>query len=68
MRALKSLFAELLGLFVDDGAFAAAIALWVVLVCEVLPRLERARTWGAAVLFGGLAVILIAGTVRRARP
>ena len=68
MRAIKRALAELLGLFVDDGPFAAAIVLWLAFVYGALSRLDGARAWGAAVLFGGLAVILVAGALRRARP
>jgi hypothetical protein len=67
MGALKSLLAQILGLFVDDGAFAAAIVTWLAFVSLLVPRLHLARKWGGVILFGGIAVILIAGTLRKAR-
>lgn len=66
MHALKTVFAELLGLFADDAVFALAIALWLAFVAFALPRLDFARTWGGAILFAGLAAILVTSAVRRA--
>jgi len=67
MHALKKVLVGILRLFVDDGVFAGAIVLWLAFACGVLPGLEGARTWGAGVLFSGLAVILISSALRRAR-
>ncbi len=67
MRFLRKMLGELFGLFVDDGAFAAAVVIWLAFVALLLPRLNAARTWGGAVLFAGLAVILIASPSPRLR-
>jgi len=36
MKALKTIFAELASLFVDDGAYAAAIVVWLVVVAVLV--------------------------------
>jgi hypothetical protein len=58
---------ELWGLFVDDGVFAGAIVVWLVLVGLVLPRLDLPGWLPAILLFAGLAVILVLGALRAAR-
>ena len=64
MKGLILIRDELWGLFVDDGVFAGAIALWLVMAWAVLPRLPG---WLPAILlFGGLAAILVFGAVRKA--
>ena len=62
------MFAELLGLFVDDGSFVLTIIAWVLggVICLrgqlVDPGFE------AALLFLGIAVILLENVERTARP
>ncbi|WP_187290845.1 hypothetical protein [Hyphomicrobium denitrificans] len=48
MRWLKTIVAEIFGLFVDDGAFALAIIVWLGAVWLVLPRLNVPTAWGAS--------------------
>ena len=59
---------ELIGLFVDDGVLAAGILLWVAAAWAVsFGALHAAATRGAAVVFtGGLVVLLAASALRRA--
>jgi hypothetical protein len=67
MNVLKNMFAELLGLFVDDGSFVLTIIAWVLggVICLrgqlVDPGFE------AALLFLGIAVILLENVERTAR-
>lgn len=66
MKSLKAVWAELFGLFVDDGRFALAILVWVAIAWIGLPHLLPVA-WDAAGLFAGLALILIASAVSRIR-
>lgn len=66
-RTLGAILTEIYGLFVEDGPLAAAILAWVAFAALALPRLDVARAWGGPILFAGLAVILIAGSLRGAR-
>ncbi len=65
MSALRAAWAELIGLFVDDGWFAALVLGWVVLCAVMLPRWMPGGA-GGLVLFAGLAAILVGGAWRRA--
>lgn len=67
MRWIKTIAAEVFGLFVDDGSFAAAILAWLLLAWLVLPRTAGLGAWGGVALFGGLAAILLTSAVRRSR-
>ena len=67
MRWLKSIFREVMGLFVDDGSFAAAILVWVALAVAVVPHLAGAVAWIGPALFAGLALILIESVLRFSR-
>ncbi len=58
---------EIWGLFVDDGAFAGAILLWLVLAWAVLPRLALPGWLPGLLLFAGLAAILVWGALRAVR-
>jgi hypothetical protein len=58
---------ELWGLFVDDGVFAGAIVVWLVVAWRVLPRLGLPPWLPAILLFAGLAAILVLGALRTAR-
>jgi hypothetical protein len=67
MNVLKATLSELLGLFVDDSAFAAEIALVVMLAvasAALMPDLPLAT--GAILLLGCLGV-LMASVARAAR-
>lgn len=67
MSWLKSIFAEIYGLFVDDGSFAIAILVWLALLWLVLPHLPVAGAWHGVILFAGLVAILLESALRRAR-
>jgi hypothetical protein len=67
MRLLALIRDELWGLFVDDGIFAGAIVIWLLLGWGVLPRLGLSSGLPAVILFAGLAAILVMGSLRGAR-
>ncbi len=67
MSWIKTVAAELFGLFVDDATFAVTILAWLLAVWLVVPRLGVPPTSSPLVLFGGLAIILVESAVRRAR-
>ena len=55
-----------IGLVVDD-AFVAALALvWVAIGLIVVPRIVLDPAARGLILFAGLALVLVAGSVRRA--
>lgn len=59
MTWLRTILREVFGLFVDDGSFAFAIVIWLVVVKLVSPHLGMAALRSGFILFGGLAAILI---------
>lgn len=67
MTWLKTIFKELVGLFVDDGSFAIAIVAWLALLWLLLPQLPIPAPWHGVILFAGLLAILIESVLRRAR-
>jgi hypothetical protein len=67
MNPIKSILREILGLFVDDGAFALAILLCLALAVTLLPRIAPTASWTGPLLFAALALILIESTFRYAR-
>jgi hypothetical protein len=67
MRWLRSIARELLGLFVDDGSFAAAILTWAALVALLLRHVTSHASWLGPTLFSGLALILVESVVRFSR-
>lgn len=64
---MRVIWAEFIGLFVDDEAFAVAIIAWLVLAGLLLPRLGLPAPWPAMLLFAGFVVVLVESTLRRAR-
>jgi hypothetical protein len=66
MLWLKTILAELFGLFVDDVRFALAIIIWLGLIRSGLPRLNLPAAWNGVILFAGLATILAESALRRA--
>jgi hypothetical protein len=66
MSWLRGIGSELFGLFVDDGAFAVAIVIWLVSCGLVLPHLGLPSVVPPVLLFGGLVLILARSAVRRA--
>lgn len=65
MTILRTAARELLGLFVDDWAFALLIAAWVALFAVLGHRLPGA--WEGVVFFAGLAALVVVSAVRAAR-
>jgi hypothetical protein len=67
MQWLKTIFRELLAVFVDDGSFAAAILVWLALLWLLARAPYVPATWNGWVLFAGLAILLIESALRRSR-
>jgi hypothetical protein len=67
VRWLKVSIAEIFGLFVEDGAFALAIIIWLGALWLVLPYLKVPAALGAIILFLGLASILVESARRRSK-
>ena len=66
MKFLRTIVSELIGLFVDDGLFAAAVLGWVIVVA-LARSMGVPAPWRGAILLAGLAVILVESVARRAR-
>ncbi len=67
MGWLNTALREIFGLFVDDGTYALAILAWLVIAWLALPSFAVGPEWQGAILFAGLAVILLASAWRRSR-
>jgi len=67
MKALKTVFDEAIGLFVDDGAYAGAIVVWLLVIAALVRFTTISPNIAATLLFVGLAAILAESAVRRAR-
>ena len=67
MTFLRSVLAELFGMFVDDGSLAIAILAWVAVIALLQWSALIAPGLLGAVLFLGLAVLLLENVLRRAR-
>jgi hypothetical protein len=67
MRWMKVIMAEMFGLFVDDGAFAVAIFIWLVLAGPLFPYIDVPPWTKGPILFAGLAAIFVESAARRAR-
>ena len=67
MGWMRTVVREFWGLFVDDGSFAVAIVVWVGVVWCLVGRFGASGAVGAAVLFGGLGVVLVVSLLRFAR-
>lgn len=67
MAWLKTAWRELAALFVDDGHFAWAIAIWLALIGLWLTHVGLRPVWQALILFAGLAAILVESVIRKAR-
>ena len=67
MRWLNTAIGEIYGLFVDDGHFALAIVIWLLLTWLAVSLLPALAVWGGIVFFLGLAAILLADARRSAR-
>jgi hypothetical protein len=67
MRWLRAIATEVFRLFVEDGAFALAITLWLGVIWLVLRRLRVPAALGGIILFAGLALILVESARRRSK-
>ncbi|MDQ2686423.1 MAG: hypothetical protein M3Y28_00990 [Armatimonadota bacterium] len=65
MNFLRSAVAELIGLFVDDWAFALSVGVWVGFIALARHRLPSESL--ALLLFLGLAALTLVFVVRRAQ-
>lgn len=63
MNLIRCCVAELLGLFIDDGAQALLIVAWVAVFCLLLRQWPGA-IWTGPILFLGLAAIFSIGLSR----
>lgn len=66
MKVLRAIIREVAGLFVDDGSFAFAIVVWV-LVDSLLVKVGLAPALGAVLLCAGLAAIMAENVWRSSR-
>ena len=66
MKLLRAIWTEALGLFVDDGAYAGAIVVWLAVV-GALVRFTPIGGTAGPLLAIGLAAILGHGALRKSR-
>jgi len=67
MDQIKAIGHEILGLFVEDARFGAALAIWIALAAAIRPWWQSAPRFAAIALFAGFAVILCENVLRAAR-
>ena len=67
MAALSTALRRLVGLFVDDGSLALAIAAWLCLVALAVRLWPAAGGWLALLLALGLLAILAENVLRTGR-
>ncbi len=67
MTWLKTVWAEIIGLFVDDASLAIAIAVWLAVAWLLFRVGVVAPAWRGPLLFLGLAALFVENTLRRAR-
>ena len=67
MPWLRSILAEIWGLFVDDGSFALAILVWFAVSWLLPPHFGVPPELRGPILFAGLATVLVESALRRAR-
>jgi hypothetical protein len=65
MNSMKTVLSEVWGLFVDDGAFAFSILLWLA-IAAALPYAHLPMAAACLILFAGCAGLLIYSALRRA--
>ena len=66
MNWIKAIWAELIGLFVDDGNLAVAVLVWLAVCWLIFPRFDLPPMWPSGLLFAGLVLILAESAIRRA--
>lgn len=65
MTLLRTIMAELIGLFIDDWAFALLILVWVGLFA--VPGIRAHLPYAGPALFVGLAVLTLVFVARKAK-
>jgi len=66
VKLLVNILRELWGLFVEDGSFAAATIVWLLIVWFGVSRYAP-ETWKGGLLFLGLALVILENVWRTAR-
>jgi hypothetical protein len=67
MKTISHWLKELYGLFVEDGIYAIAIVVWLVVCAIMLPHISQLSEWRAPLISFGLLVLLIENVSRAAR-
>lgn len=67
MERIKTIGREIVGLFVEDARFTAALAIWIAIAAATRPWWLSAPRLGAVLLFVGFALILCESVLRAAR-
>jgi hypothetical protein len=67
MRAVRTILAEIVGLFVDDGSLALGLLMWCAATGIGLSLFPGLVAAGAPILFLGCALVLLGNVVRAAR-
>lgn len=67
MKVMLTAIAEVYGLFVEDGSYAAGILLWVLAAGFALTHLPALGLWRAPLLFVGLVALLAENIARTSR-
>jgi len=66
-RLLVAVLREIFGLFVDDGAYAFLIVLWISACALLLPLSKAISRFGGPILFFGLVSLLLTNVMRSAK-
>ena len=67
MKIIKTIGAEIFGLFIDDGSLAIAIVIWLAGAGIIIPHLIISPLFKGVILFIGLTVIPVENAIRCAR-
>ena len=67
MRVMTNILREAYGLVIDDGTLAVATVGWIAVVWASVELLVVPPAWGGAILFAGVAIILVENVARRSR-
>jgi len=67
MARIKAIGHEILGLFVEDARFTAALAVWIAIAAATRHWWHTTPRLGAIALFAGFALILGENVLRAAR-
>jgi Ni/Fe-hydrogenase subunit HybB-like protein len=67
MDRIKGIGQEILGLFVEDARFSAALAIWIAISWATRPWWQSAPRFSAIALFAGFALILCENVLHAAR-